>query len=61
MAPDDGDAAEARSDPADADPEVMASLDPAADDAELVIADLSREEAWLAADADQAPVLREWC
>lgn len=41
--------------------EVMASVDPAADDAELVIADLSREEAWLAADADQAPVLREWC
>lgn len=48
--------------PGDGDAEVMAAVDADADGGrtEFVIADVSREEAWLAADRADAPVLREW-
>jgi hypothetical protein len=40
--------------------EVMASVDPAPAQPEFVIADISRDEAWLSMPASEAPSLREW-
>lgn len=45
-------------DPTDA--EVMASVDAAADRTEFVIADVSRDGAWLSAPAADAPQLPNW-
>ena len=42
------------------DTEVMASVDPAPAQPEFVIADISRDEAWLSMPASEAPSLREW-
>ena len=42
-------------------PDVMASIDASATRSELVIADVSRENAWLSVDETDAPVLEEWC
>ena len=44
-----------------ASPDVMASVDEARSRPELVIADVSREDAWLSVDETDAPVLEEWC
>lgn len=41
--------------------DVMASIDSSAARPELVIADLSRENAWLSVDEADATVLEEWC
>lgn len=38
------------------DDDVMGSLD----DAEFVIADLGREEAWLSVEESDAPIVAEW-
>lgn len=47
--------------PGDGNGEVMAAVDPDSDaDPEFVIADVSREDAWVAVDRADAPVLREW-
>ena len=40
--------------------EVMASVDPSPAQAEFVIADISRDDAWLSMPASEAPSLREW-
>jgi len=45
--------------PASAD--VMASIDGSASRPELVIADVSRENAWLSVDEQNATILEEWC
>ncbi|MWV63704.1 hypothetical protein GRS48_02535 [Halorubrum sp. JWXQ-INN 858] len=42
-------------------PDVMASIDSVRSRSELVIADVSREDAWLSVDETDAPVLEEWC
>ncbi|SNR37902.1 DUF7556 family protein [Halorubrum vacuolatum] len=42
-------------------PDVMASVDSTRSRPELVIADVSREDAWLSVDQTDAPVLEEWC
>jgi len=42
-------------------PDIMASIDSAASRPELVIADVSREDAWVSVDETDAPVLEEWC
>jgi hypothetical protein len=41
--------------------DVMASIDGSASRSELVIADVSRENAWLSVDEQNATVLKEWC
>jgi hypothetical protein len=41
--------------------DVMASIDGSASRSELVIADVSRENAWLSVDEQSATVLKEWC
>lgn len=43
-----------------ADAEVMASVDVAPGRSELVIADVSRDDAWLSVRADAAPRLADW-
>lgn len=45
-------------DPTDA--EVMASVDAAPGRTELVIADVSRDDAWLSVRVADAPLLRDW-
>jgi hypothetical protein len=53
----------ARSGPGGAGPddgEVMAAVDAAGDRPEFIIADVAREDAWVAVDRADAPVLREW-
>jgi hypothetical protein len=47
---------------ADAPPsdDVMASLDNAGPEPRLVIADVSREEAWVSVEADDAATLPAW-
>jgi len=47
-------------DAADA-PDVMASIDSSSSRPELVIADVSREDAWVSVDETDATVLEEWC
>ncbi|MDB9235078.1 DUF7556 family protein [Halorubrum ezzemoulense] len=47
-------------DAADA-PDVMASVDSSASRPEFVIADVSREDAWVSVDETDATVLEEWC
>ncbi len=42
-------------------PEVMASVDGDDSRPSLIIADVSRDEAWVSVRADHAPVLTEWC
>ena len=42
-------------------PDVMASIDSSASRPELVIADVSRENAWVSVDETHATVLEEWC
>jgi len=42
-------------------PDIMASIDASATRSELVIADVSRENAWLSVDETDATVLEEWC
>jgi hypothetical protein len=46
---------------ADDSPDVMASIDSSASRPELVIADVSRENAWVSVDETHATVLEEWC
>jgi hypothetical protein len=46
---------------ADESPDVMASIDSSASRPELVIADVSRENAWVSVDETDATVLEEWC
>ena len=46
---------------ADESPDVMASIDSSASRLELVIADVSRENAWVSVDETDAIVLEEWC
>jgi hypothetical protein len=41
--------------------DVMASIDSSSSRPELVIADVSRENAWLSVDERSATVLEEWC
>ncbi|RAW44634.1 hypothetical protein DQW50_13465 [Halorubrum sp. 48-1-W] len=41
--------------------DVMASIDSSSSRPELVIADVSRENAWLSVDERNATVLEEWC
>jgi hypothetical protein len=40
--------------------EVMASVDSAPTQPEFVIADISRDDAWLSMPVSEAPSLREW-
>ena len=40
--------------------EVMASVDPSPTQPEFVIADVSRDDAWLSMPASEAPSLRAW-
>ena len=40
--------------------EVMASVDPSPAQPEFVIADVSRDGAWLSMSAAEAPSLRDW-
>ena len=42
-------------------PDVMASIDSSSSRSELVIADVSREDAWVSVDETNATVLEEWC
>ncbi|MBP1901552.1 hypothetical protein J2744_001228 [Halorubrum trapanicum] len=42
-------------------PDVMASIDSSSSRPELVIADVSREDAWVSVDETNATVLEEWC
>lgn len=42
-------------------PEVMASVEESTARPELIIADISRDDAWLSVDEAEAPVLTEWC
>jgi hypothetical protein len=42
-------------------PDVMASIDSSSSRSELVIADVSREDAWVSVDETNATVLKEWC
>jgi hypothetical protein len=46
---------------ADDSPDVMASIDSSASRSELVIADVSRENAWVSVDETHATILEEWC
>ena len=43
------------------DAEVMVAVDPVDDGTALVIADVSRDGARRSVEAEQAPVLSEWC
>ena len=43
------------------DAEVMASTDGAAGTPSYIIADISRDDAWLSVREADAPVLAEWC
>lgn len=43
------------------DGEVMASVEQSTSRPELIIADISRNDAWLSVDEADAPVLTEWC
>lgn len=45
----------------DDDGEVMASVEESTARPELIIADVSRDGAWLSVEAAEAPVLAEWC
>ena len=40
--------------------EVMAAVDSSSTRAEFVIADVSRDDAWLSVPVSEAPSLREW-
>jgi hypothetical protein len=42
-------------------PEVMASVDRSPSGSTLVIADISRDDAWLTMPVAEAPALGEWC
>ncbi|MUW15714.1 hypothetical protein GJ633_14590 [Halorubrum sp. CBA1125] len=42
-------------------PDVMASIDSSSSRPEFVIADVSRENAWVSVDETDATVLEEWC
>ncbi len=42
-------------------PDIMASIDSSASRSELVIADVSRENAWVSVDETDATILEEWC
>lgn len=42
-------------------PDVMASVDATRSRSEFVIADVSREDAWVSVDETDAPILEEWC
>ncbi|SFR35005.1 MULTISPECIES: DUF7556 family protein [Halorubrum] len=42
-------------------PDVMASIDSSSSRPEFVIADVSREDAWVSVDEADATVLEEWC
>jgi hypothetical protein len=44
----------------DSSPEVMASVDSGPDGCELVIADLTSDEAWISVAFGDAPSLSEW-
>ncbi|MFD1570589.1 DUF7556 family protein [Halorubrum laminariae] len=41
--------------------DIMASVDSSASRPEFVIADVSRENAWVSVDESDATVLEEWC
>lgn len=43
------------------DAEVMASVDASDRRPEFVIADISREDAWVSVREADAPILEEWC
>jgi hypothetical protein len=43
------------------DAEVMASVDASSSRPSYVIADVTRDEAWLSVSQTDAPVLAEWC
>ena len=43
------------------DAEVMASIDGASGSLSYIIADISRDDAWLSVSETDAPVLAEWC
>lgn len=43
------------------DAEVMASIDGSAGSSSYIIADISRDDAWLSVRQSDAPVLAEWC
>ncbi|MFO7834573.1 MAG: hypothetical protein R6V31_11135 [Halohasta sp.] len=43
------------------DAEVMASIDGASGSPSYIIADISRDDAWLSVRQRDAPVLAEWC
>lgn len=42
-------------------PDIMSSVDSARSQPEFVIADVSREDAWVSVDESDATVLEEWC
>ncbi len=42
-------------------PDVMASIDATPSRSEFVIADVSREDAWVSVEESAATVLEEWC
>jgi hypothetical protein len=42
-------------------PDIMASIDSSSSRSELVIADVSRENAWVSVDETDATILEEWC
>lgn len=44
-----------------ADQEVMAAVDPAKTGDEYVIADISRDDAWVSCPVSAAAPLAEWC
>lgn len=44
----------------DSNAEVMASVDSTPARPEFVIADITRDDAWLSVNADDAPTLPEW-
>ena len=43
------------------DAEVMAAVDASSNRPSYVIADVTRDEAWLSVSQTDAPVLAEWC
>jgi hypothetical protein len=43
------------------DAEVMASIDGSSSSPSYIIADISRDDAWLSVREADAPVLAEWC
>lgn len=44
-----------------ADREVMAALDDVDQTTQLLIADVTRDEAWLSMPASEAPIIEDWC